>query len=71
MAKFPKGLKKAVPYIVALLSFMIFSMIYFAPQYSGDVIKQGDMIQSAGMGRDIAQHVAQYGEHQQWEGAMF
>ena len=71
MAKFPKGLKKAVPYIVALLSFMIFSMIYFAPQYSGDVIKQGDMIQSAGMGRDIAQHVAQYGEHPQWEGAMF
>jgi hypothetical protein len=29
------------------------------------------MIQSAGMGRDIAQHIDQFDEHPQWEGAMF
>jgi integrase len=46
-------------------------MIYFAPQYQGLVLQQGDMIQSAGMGRDIAQHIDQFDEHPQWEGAMF
>ncbi len=64
-------MKKIFPYIVALVVFVAISMVYFLPQYEGMALRQADMRQTDGMGRDIREHVEQYGEHPQWEGNMF
>ena len=66
-----RGFKKILPYIIAVLAFMVISMIYFKPQYEGMALRQGDMIQYSGMNKDIRDHVEEYGEHPQWEGRMF
>lgn len=63
--------KKLLPYIVAIFSFMLFSMIYFAPQYSGQVLQMDDMQQVGGMSRDINEHIEKYGENPQWTGTLF
>lgn len=66
-----KILNKALPHIVALVIFAAVSALFFAPQYSGKALRQGDMVQASGMGQDIVEHMEQYGEHPQWAGRMF
>lgn len=63
--------RKALPHIVALAVFAIVSMIYFAPQYEGRVVRQGDEIQAQGMKGGIEAHKEAYGEHPQWAPNMF
>ena len=65
------GIKKILPYIVAICSFVVISMVYFMPQYDGMALRQGDMVQFSGMNKDIRDHVEEYGEHPQWAGRMF
>lgn len=63
--------RKALPHIVALAVFAIVSMVYFAPQYEGRVVRQGDEIQAQGMKGGIEAHKEAYGEHPQWAPNMF
>ena len=46
-------LRKALPYIVAVVLFWGLSALYFAPQYSGEVLVMHDMVQFDGMSRDV------------------
>ncbi|MDD3108264.1 MAG: YfhO family protein [Alistipes sp.] len=55
----------------ALALFIALTMIYFAPQFSGEVLVQHDVQQYKGMSQDILNHRATYGEDPQWEGNMF
>ncbi|MFI3294549.1 MAG: hypothetical protein R3Y19_00850 [Rikenellaceae bacterium] len=66
-----KIIKKLIPHCIALLIFGAISALFFAPQYQGKTLTQGDMIRAAGMGQDIKEHIAQYDEHPQWAGNMF
>lgn len=66
-----KFLKKALPHIVAIVIFASISALFFSPQYSGKALGQHDIVQASGMGQDIKEHVAQYGEHPQWAGRMY
>lgn len=66
-----KLLQKALPHFVALVIFAAVSALFFAPQYSGKALRQGDMVHVNGMGQDIVEHIEQYGEHPQWAGRMF
>ncbi len=60
-----------LPYIVSLGLFLAVTMLYFAPQFRGEVLPQSDIRQYEGMTQDIVEHRAQYGEDPQWEGRMF
>lgn len=62
---------KALPHVVAMLIFAAIAALFFAPQYQGKSLSQGDVVQHSGMGRDIKDHVKQYGEHPQWSGNAF
>ncbi|HIS34944.1 MAG TPA: YfhO family protein [Candidatus Avirikenella pullistercoris] len=64
-------IKKAVPHIIALLVFIVVSMLYFAPQYEGKAVRQSDNVQSIGMRGGITEHIEKYGEHPQWAPNMF
>lgn len=69
--KFMQRLKKALPHVVAIIIFMSIAAMFFAPQYEGKALRQGDMVQVYGMGRDIVLHKEAYDEHPQWAGNMF
>ncbi len=66
-----KILKKALPHLAALVIFAAISALFFAPQYQGKSLSQGDMVRAAGMGQDIKEHIQEHGEHPQWAGNMF
>lgn len=65
------SMKKYIPYIVAFLSFLAVSMVYFAPQYAGKDVRKSDDIQYNGMKGGISEHIEKYGEHPQWASNMF
>lgn len=46
-------------------------MFYFAPQYQGRVVRQGDEIQAQGMKGGVEEHKEAFGEHPQWAPNMF
>ena len=64
--------QKAWPHLVAVASFVILTVIYFAPQVFGNKqLPQGDMISSYGMGHDAKEYHEQTGEWSHWSNAMF
>ncbi|MFR9580014.1 MAG: hypothetical protein SNH80_04880, partial [Rikenellaceae bacterium] len=60
-----------VPTVVAFVVYALISMLYFAPQLSGDVLVQGDVVQYEGMSKEIIDTREATGEDPQWTGAMF
>jgi hypothetical protein len=63
--------RRALPYVTALVVFWVVSAVYFAPQLSGDTLAMGDVTQYFGMRNDIIEHRAATGEDPQWTGGMF
>ncbi len=63
--------KTVMPLLVALVMYTLFSLIYFAPQLSGDRLMQGDSVQYRGMTQDIIETREATGEDPQWNGSMF
>ncbi len=63
--------KKFTPYIVAIVSFIMVSMIYFAPQYAEKDVRKSDDVQSKGMTGGLTEHIDTYDEHPQWLPNMF
>jgi hypothetical protein len=66
-----QGFRKYLPYLIALLVFAGVSAVYFSPQYRGEVLRQGDMIQVSSMSKDIEDFRQEYGEDPQWAGRLF
>lgn len=64
-------LSGALPYLAALIVFLIVTLFCFAPQFEGKVLSQHDILQYDGMTEDILQHREAFGEDPQWEGNMF
>jgi len=63
--------KKFVPYVVALLAFVIISIIYFSPALEGKKLKQGDIDRFKGMSKEITDHRMTTGEQTLWTNNMF
>lgn len=59
------------PWFVGVVLFWCVSYIFFAPQYDGKSLSQGDIAQYAGMSQDIREHREATGEDPQWTGNMF
>ena len=62
---------KALPLLVAVVTFFAVCALCFAPQFEGRKIVMHDIQQFDGMSSDIRAHRAATGEDPQWTGAMF
>ena len=63
--------KNKLPYAIAILIFVIASLLYFNPVLSGKQIKQSDITQFKGMSKEIVDHRAADGEEPYWLGNAF
>lgn len=59
------------PWVVAVVLFWGVSSLFYAPQFEGKSLAQGDIAQYAGMAQDIKEHREAEGEDPQWTGNMF
>lgn len=59
------------PWVVGVLCFWFVSYHFYAPQFDGKSLSQGDIAQYAGMSKDIKEHRDATGEDPQWTGNMF
>ena len=64
-------LKKPAPYLVALLIFLSLTVVYFAPLFEGQKLKQHDITMYRGMSKEINDFRAKTGEEALWTNSMF
>lgn len=65
-------LKKSIPYISAIVIFLIVSSLYFKPAFDGYDVKQADMVNYRGMSNDLsAFYDRTQGEEPLWTNSMF
>lgn len=63
--------KKVLPYTIAIIIFVIASVIYFNPVLSGKQIKQSDITQFIGMSKQVKDYRVEKGEEPYWLGNAF
>ncbi|MFZ4456538.1 MAG: YfhO family protein [Bacteroidales bacterium] len=64
--------KKLLPYVWAILVFLVISVGYFTPDVlEGKVLSQGDIRQGLANGQEIGHYVVKNGEIPRWSGALF
>ncbi len=63
--------QQLLPLASALLIYGLFVVIYFAPQFGGDTLVQGDVTQYRGMTQEILETREKSGDDPQWTGSMF
>ena len=60
------------PHIVAIATFVILTIVYFAPEFfDNKKLPQGDVQSSIGMGQDAREYYERTGEYVDWSNAMF
>tara|TARA_B110000091_G_C13821996_1_gene481631 strand:+ start:4072 stop:6507 length:2436 start_codon:yes stop_codon:yes gene_type:complete len=64
-------LKKTIPYIVAIVIFIIASLTYFSPVLKNQKIQQGDITQFIGSSKEIVDHRAEFEEESYWTNSSF
>lgn len=65
------NLKPVIPIVVGIILFVILTFAYFTPLLKGKVIVQSDMVQNAGMSKEIVDFRKQYDEEPLWTNSMF
>jgi len=63
--------KTLLPYLGAILIFLIITLAYFTPILEGKRILQSDIVQFQGMSKEIADYRAKTGEEPLWTNSMF
>ena len=66
-----KLINKYLPYIVAVLTFIVITWIYFHPLLEGKRVKQGDNINYIGMSKEVKDFRAETGKEALWTNSMF
>ena len=66
-------LKKGIPYVVAVVIFIVLSLVYAAPEvFDGKVLQAGDQISGKGMVQELVDYYYKSGgNHSFWTGSMF
>ena len=64
-------IKKAYPYLIAIVLFVIASLLYFSPVLKGQKLNQSDITQFRGMSKEIVDFRADKGEEPYWTGSAF
>ncbi len=63
--------KNIIPYAVAIVVFLLITLIYFSPVLEGKKLKQHDIAMFKGMSKEIADHRESTGEEALWTNSMF
>jgi len=63
--------KKALPHIVAILTFLVLNCIYFYPQLEGKVVEQGDIVSYQGTAEEAKAYKKLSGKTTLWTNSMF
>lgn len=64
--------KQTWPHCVAVLTFVVLTIVYFAPEFfDNKKLPQGDVQSSIGMGQDAREYHERTGEYVDWSNAMF
>jgi len=63
--------KKIVPYITALLTFIIISLAYFSPVLDGKKLFQSDIAQFRGMSKEVKEFRAEHDKEPYWTDRAF
>mgnify|MGYP001044245872 CR=1 FL=1 len=64
-------LKKAAPYLVSILLFVIISLAYFSPVLEGKKIFQNDIKHFTGMAKEVNDYRAEFNAEPYWTNAAF
>lgn len=65
------NLSTFLPHLAALGIFIAASVFYFAPQFSGKIIEQGDVMSYRGMSQELRAYKEATGKEALWTNAMF
>ncbi len=63
--------KNTIPHLVAILTFVLVTCLYFFPQFENKKVQQGDYISYEGMVQEIKAHKQETGESSLWTNSMF
>ena len=63
--------QKALPFLIAIIFFIVLSFIYFSPLLEGKVLPQMDNTHAKGMAQELVEFNKQTGEDSQWTNSMF
>ena len=63
--------KSLYPHALAVLAFLLLTVVYFAPTLQGKDLVQDDAINSRGWGQDLREYHEETGEYAHWSNAMF
>ncbi len=69
MGKF--NFKALLPHIIVISAFLVITWIYFNPLLQGKQIKQADMMNSAGMAKEIQEYRKTHSDEPLWTNSMF
>ena len=65
-------LKRALPDIIAVLLFILISVVYFAPaEFEGRILSQNDSVAGIGSGREAQEYLEKTGERTRWTNSIF
>jgi hypothetical protein len=64
-------LKKCLPYLVAIVVFILFTIIYCSPVINGKILQAGDVISWKGMSKEARDYIDNKGENTFWTGSQF
>lgn len=64
-------LKLVLPHLIAVAGFYLITMLFFWPTFQGKVIYQGDIVNFAGMSKEIVDFRDKTGEEPLWTNSMF
>lgn len=63
--------KKLIPYLTAIVLFVVITMAYFSPLLDGKQLRQSDITQFKGMSKEISDFRDKTGEEALWTNSMF
>jgi len=65
------SLKGIIPYVVAIVIFIIISLVYLSPLLEGKKLKQDDIVRHKGASKEVMDFREQTGEEALWTNSMF
>lgn len=64
-------IKNATPHLVAIAVFLVLTIAFFAPEFGGKVLVQGDTNQWKGMAQEVLTYRDKTGHNPVWTNSMF
>ena len=63
--------KKIIPYVSAIIIFIVITMVYLSPLFEGQRLKQDDITRHKGMSKEIVDYREKTGIDPLWTNSMF